>query len=231
MMAETALYYPGTLCAEELLAAGEMGELVYAEADYVHGLGVPEDAGQVTWRWGYPPMWYITHSLGPIVRLSGQQVTEVVCFGGGRAPEGYANQYGNPFPLETALLRLSGGLTAKITIGFAGVAASGNELIRLYGTKMSLFAHEAPRCDVLIRGAQAECVELPDYRDRLPEPLRVGSILHGSLPFCVHEWISSLTQGRQPVVGVREAVAYTLPGLVAHQSALEGGRALAVPEV
>lgn len=231
MMAETGAYYPGTLYTEELLASGKMGELVHAESDYVHDLGgltfTPD--GLPAWRWGYPPMWYPTHCLGPIVKVSGQRVVEVVCFGGGQIPPGYQEPYGNPYSIETALFRFSAGLTAKVGIGFADVSCYPNELFRFYGTKMSLFAHESPRCDVLTQGAQAECVQLPDYKQRLPEESRVDSGHHGSHPHLVHEWISSIQQGRSPAVDVREAVAYTLPGLYAHQSALAGGRPLSVP--
>lgn len=231
MMAETAIYYPGTLYAEELLTSGKMGELVHAESDYVHdldGLNFTPD-GLRTWRWGYPPMWYPTHCLGPLIKLSRQHVAEVVCFGAGQLPEGYQESYGNPYSIETALFRLAEGLTAKVTIGFARVSTAGNDLVRLYGTKMSLFAHESPRCDVLTQGHQAECVQLPDYKQRLPREIQVDSAHHGSHPHLVHEWISSIQEGRSPAVDVGEAVAYTLPGLYAHQSALAGGRPLAVP--
>lgn len=232
MMAETNAYVPAVLYAEELLAGGEMGEIVHAEADYVHNITpARRPEGTPPWRWGYPPMWYATHSLGPIVKVSRQRVTEVTCFGGGQVPEGYREAWGNPFGFETALFRLSGGATAKVSIGFANVSAYPNELVRFYGTKMSLFAHEQPRCDVLTRGGEAQCVYLPDYRHRLPEPLRVDSPHYNSHPHLVHEWISSIREGREPAVGVREAVAYTLPGLVAHESALQGGKTLPVPDL
>ena len=36
--------------------------------------------------------------------------------------------------------------------------------------------------------------------------------------------------GRPPVVNVYEALAYTAPGIVAHQSALKGGQQLKIPQ-
>jgi hypothetical protein len=35
--------------------------------------------------------------------------------------------------------------------------------------------------------------------------------------------------GRRPAVDVYEALAFTAPGIVAHQSALRGGEQLAIP--
>ncbi|HID23705.1 MAG TPA: gfo/Idh/MocA family oxidoreductase, partial [Planctomycetaceae bacterium] len=45
-----------------------------------------------------------------------------------------------------------------------------------------------------------------------------------------HEFIDSIVRGRQPAVNVYEAVAYTAPGIVAHQSALKGGEQMRIPD-
>jgi hypothetical protein len=66
--------------------------------------------------------------------------------------------------------------------------------------------------------------------DLLPPPLRHDSGHQGSHPFIVHEFIDSVVQQRRPAVDVYEAVAYTAPGIVAHQSALKGGERLAIPD-
>ena len=59
--------------------------------------------------------------------------------------------------------------------------------------------------------------------DLLPEPLRLGGGHDGAQPFITNEFIEALLQARQPAVNIYEALAYTVPGLVAHQSALQGG--------
>jgi hypothetical protein len=63
----------------------------------------------------------------------------------------------------------------------------------------------------------------------LPEPLRHDSGHEGSHTFLTHEFIDALTHDRQPAVDVHEALAYTAPGIVAHQSALKGGELLKIP--
>ena len=68
----------------------------------------------------------------------------------------------------------------------------------------------------------------PNHWERLPEPLRVASGHGGSHTFLTHEFIRAIVEDRHPAVNVWEAIAYTLPGIVAHQSALKGGELLKI---
>ena len=67
--------------------------------------------------------------------------------------------------------------------------------------------------------------------DMLPEPLRHASGHEGSHTFITHEFVDAMNHGRRPVVDIREALAYTVPGIVAHQSALKGGESLKIPQI
>ena len=67
--------------------------------------------------------------------------------------------------------------------------------------------------------------------DLLPEPLRHGSGHDGSHPFLTHEFIDALTHERRPAIDIHEALAYTVPGIVAHESALQGGVQLKIPSL
>ena len=51
----------------------------------------------------------------------------------------------------------------------------------------------------------------------------------GSHPHLVHEFVSSLVQGRRPAIDERTAAGWTAAGLVAHDSAMAGGVVLEVP--
>ena len=67
-----------------------------------------------------------------------------------------------------------------------------------------------------------------DFMDRLPEPMRVKSGHGGSHTFLTHEFVDAIQNDRHPSVNVWEAVAYTLPGIVAHQSALKNGQMMKI---
>ncbi|GAJ04454.1 unnamed protein product, partial [marine sediment metagenome] len=66
--------------------------------------------------------------------------------------------------------------------------------------------------------------------DMLPEPLRHNSGHQGSHTFLTHEFIDALTHNRQPAINVYEALAYTVPGIVAHKSALRNGELKKIPQ-
>ncbi len=66
--------------------------------------------------------------------------------------------------------------------------------------------------------------------DLLPEPRRHNTGHEGSHSFLTHEFIDALTKNRKPTVDLYEALAYTVPGIVAHQSALKKGKQLKIPQ-
>ena len=41
--------------------------------------------------------------------------------------------------------------------------------------------------------------------------------------FLTHEFVDALLHARRLAIDVHEALAYTLPGIVAHESAMKGG--------
>ena len=50
---------------------------------------------------------------------------------------------------------------------------------------------------------------------------------HGRL---THEFITAIIENREPLVNIYEALAMTVPGIVAHQSALKDGETLKIPQ-
>ena len=97
------------------------------------------------------------------------------------------------------------------------------------------------------RAADESVLEPPDFAHRLPAELApyvrsypvvprdggatvVKEAGHGgSHPYLVHEFVSSIVEGRPPSIDVATSAAWTAPGIVAHESALKGGERLQVP--
>ena len=77
--------------------------------------------GERTWRYGYPPMLYPTHSTGFLVGVTGERLTKVSCLGFGA--EGFPglsdNAYKNPYSCQTALFRTSGGHICRCNVMWA----------------------------------------------------------------------------------------------------------------
>jgi len=58
--------------------------------------------------------------------------------------------------------------------------------------------------------------------------MRVPGGHGGSQTFLTHEFISSIVEDPWPTVNVYEAIAYTLPGITAHRSALHDGEPMKI---
>ena len=67
--------------------------------------------------------------------------------------------------------------------------------------------------------------------DMLPPAMRHDTSHQGSHVFITHEFIDAIVNNREPAINIREAIAYTVPGIIAHESSLQGGRQLTIPQL
>ena len=71
---------------------------------------------------------------------------------------------------------------------------------------------------------------LPDLK-RPPLPPRVEAGGHGgSHGYLMNEFVTAILQDRKPLVDIATALNLTVPGIVAHRSALKGGELLKIPQ-
>jgi len=251
MMAETSFYRPEVINCRQMADRKEFGTIFYSEAEYHHeGLAalMYDDRGLPTWRYGMPPMFYPTHCTGMIIPVTGERLTEVQAVGWGDGHEILqSNLYGNPFWNSTAFFKTSGGHSSRISV-FWHVAAKEIERGAFYGDRASyIMARPEGSPNTVVRIGKAGETKLdsngypegrveshpinqPDYWETLPPSMRVKSGHGGSHIFLVHEFIRSIIEERHPAVNVWEAIAYTLPGLIAHQSALKGGELMKIKD-
>ncbi|MGA3326378.1 MAG: Gfo/Idh/MocA family oxidoreductase [Terriglobia bacterium] len=251
MMAETSYYRPQVITCREWARQGKFGTIFYTEAEYHHeGLItlMTDERGFPTWRYGFPPMHYPTHSVGIVVPITGERLAEVEAIGWGDGhPILATNEYGNPFWNTTGFFKTSGGHSSRISV-FWHVATGGTERGGIYGDRMS-YIMERPEGspDTVVQISRegktaidangypegvvkSEAYPEPTHWEILPPAMRVKTGHGGSHTFLTHEFISSIVEDRWPAVNVYEAIAYTLPGIVAHQSALRGGEHLKIKD-
>ncbi len=81
------------------------------------------------------------------------------------------------------------------------------------------------------RGKGNKPVAIPQYwkSDMLPEAMRLASGHGGSHVFISAEFVNALLEDREPEIDIYNALAMTVPGIVAHQSSLKDGEQLSVP--
>ncbi len=251
MMAETSWYHQSVISAREWFRAGKFGEIFYTEAEYLHPGLEPlwfTGDGKSTWRHGFPPMHYPTHCTGYLVGVTGERMTQVQCTGWGdndKAIQG--NPYKNPFYNEAAMFTTDKGHCFRVCVFWKG-PLGGCERGQWNGSKMSFYdppvngggyvirrpsgAQEKDDAGFIRAASEYEVYNQPKWwqTDRLPATMRVDNGHDGSHPFITHEFVRALVEDRMPEVSVYEALAMTVPGIVAHQSALRGGRQMRIPQ-
>ena len=235
MMAETSYYRRPTILARQLWQDGKFGSFLYSEVEYYHNMtGAERDAlffwnGKPTWRYGYPPMLYPTHSTCFHVGVTLERLTAVSCLGwGDDDPALTQNAYDSPFCNQVALFSTSGRNICRCNV-FWRVHAGG-ERAQWLGDKAAMYmAGSGGQPFVLKAEGQPAVTTLPDYLHLLPEPMRVPSGHGNSHAFLTHEFIAALVEDREPAVDVYEAIAMTAPGIVAMESSRKGGEQLRVP--
>ncbi len=250
MMAETSYYRPEIITCREWSLQGKFGTIHYAESEYHHEGLIPlmyDERGFPTWRHGFPPMHYPTHCTGMLVPVMRENLVEVQAVGWGDDHEILqTNEYENPFWNTTGFFKTSGGHSCRISV-FWHVAAGGTERGAFYGDRMSyIMARPEGSPNTMVSISQdgrvvldddgypqgkveQQSYEQPNHYEKLPPSLRLSSGHGGSHTFLTHEFLSAITEQRKPAIDVYEAVNYTIPGIVAHQSALKGGEPMKIP--
>lgn len=245
MMAETSYYRQPAIFMRELARTGTLGRIFYTEADYYHDRGdlqrlvtdtksrFYDDKGRRNWRWGIPPMFYPTHALGFIVGVTGERVTRVSCLGWktGDHPWLTENRYQNPFWNQSASMQTERGNMIRCNVFW--LCAAEGERATWFGDK-GTFHMAAPDLNpdtLKIREKGKAPVEVPKYwqTDMLPQAMRHRSDHGDSHTFLAAEFINALIEDRNPAIGIRDSLAMTVPGIVAHASALRNGEQLPVP--
>lgn len=249
MMAETSYYHQSAITARKWFKEGKFGNIFNTEAMYHHpGLEALylDWNGKKTWRYGLPPMLYPTHCNAFLTGVTGERLVEVTCMGwGDDSPFLKDNQYKNPFWNETALFKTNKGNPFKMEVWWKG-AHRGTERAQWIGDKMSFYIQDPNGFGPLIvrSGKQQEkdsagfVRDLPESEQytqvdwaqtELPVSMRVGGGHAGAEPFLTHEFIQALLEERKPAIDIYEALAYTVPGIVAHDSAMHGGKQMRIP--
>lgn len=254
MMMETAVYTREFLFVKDLYDRGEFGRLAFLRGAHLQDMeGWPD-----YWK-GFPPLNHITHAIGPALALTGKRTIKVHCFGSGRLRPEFQEPYGNPFPVETAIFRLEDSdVAVEVTRNMFEMARPYTESFCVYGDRLGFEWPQLEEEDPFLftmgelsgrhRPIKAERFQAPDRADLLPEPIRrftqkgvyddvnthlsftQGGGHGGSHPHLVHEFVSSIVEGRPSKIDAVTAADWTAAGLCAHESALQDGAEVTVPD-
>ena len=250
MMMETVVYAREFLFMKELYEKGELGKIQFLKASHQQDM----DGWPNYWP-GLPPMHYATHCVGPVLGLTRDEAEYVSCFGSGTIREELHHHYGSTFAVESTHVKFrNSDLSAHVYRSLFDTARQYRESFEVYGSQKSvewpliegqpLVVHTAKKPEPEI----PEEVHSPDYAHLLPASIQryttkgvydtddnqhlsftQGAGHGGSHPHLVHEFVSALVQKRAPFPNARQSANITCVGILAHESALQGGKLMELP--
>jgi predicted dehydrogenase len=251
MMAETVVYAREFLFIKELYEKGELGKIQFLQASHQQDM----DGWPNYWP-GLPPMHYATHCVGPCLGLTKAEAEYVSCFGSGTIRKELISKYNSPFAVETCHIKFKDSdLSARIIRSLFDTARQYRESFDVYGTKKTfewqLCENEEP---VLHTAKKPEPeipqhVKVPDYAKLLPKEIQrfttggvydADSKAHlsfiqgaghgGSHPHLAHEFVDALITDRDPFPNAVQSANWTCVGILAHKSAMDGGKVIKLPD-
>lgn len=242
MFAENMCYFAFIQTMHEMVKAGRVGELFYAEGEYIHdcrslmvdrpdGLGGGA-AGKPTWRAGLPPIQYCTHDLGPILMMMEDRVVSA----SGLHTGSHVMKEFNVIDMEVGIFHTAKGAVIKILCGFSVERHPAFHFISLYGTGGSIET-DRYRPSSNLKAYLLDIPHLPGMMDipvaishpKAPPEATAGG--HGTSEYyMVNDFVRPILDDTKPAIDVYEGLDYTVPGICAHLSAMQGGKAIPVPD-
>ena len=235
--AENVSYSPVVFEMQRLYERGDIGEVMYAEGQYIHD-SPDEFTARITygekehWRFRIPPTFYCTHSIGPILTITGRRPVQVSGF----VTNGADWKNGKPSGIEMVTLdngsilrSIHGPLKREpsgcksLIYGMKGMMETDrfdNELLHVYreGEKVCQGEFEHYKPDIQIRAGDKQ--------------LETG---HGNAdlgaPHYFIQRILDRPEGHKYMIDVYTGVAMSICGLLAYRSVLDGNIPVTVPNL
>ncbi len=239
MFAENYPFSAANLEMARLYKAGEIGEFKYGEGEYIHPTAAQEAAslysGPDHWRAWLPVTYYCTHSMGPVMLITGTRPTQV---------NGFVVPYDFNDPMSfgkvgrndvhsVLMCKMDNDALAKI-VPCSKLRDHGNR-VRICGNKGTMETNQG-------EGRLRVHYESFDF-----DPPRVNSTLytpnfpaetrdawkygHGGGDFFTNHYFAKAIRGEmKPVIDVYMAIDMTAIGILGYRSALQGGIPLEVPD-
>ncbi|NKY58188.1 Gfo/Idh/MocA family oxidoreductase [Nocardia flavorosea] len=234
--AENYVFHPHIQLVRTIVAAGAIGRVNLIEADYLHGMAPDAVASLIGdpahWRGRIEPTAYCTHTLSPVLALTGALPTEVAAF---------AIDSADPRAAVVMVVRLDDGGLAITRHGFlqgepdshwSWFSARGSKGLaesvrapgeRAWSVRVRKESWTDPGGNVRDEEREPAPLILPDGTPVESKAEGTVRILEG-LRACVED-------GRPPLVPVLPAVAASLAGVAGARSLRENSRPIPMPDL
>ncbi len=237
MLAENYPFSANNLEMKRLFREGLIGDFIYGEGEYVHPINPDEFAPLATgldhWRTWIPVTYYCTHSMGPVMQITG---TRPVAVNGFVVPRNdndpwHGEDITRCDDTSVLMCTMDNGAVAKI-VPWSKMRDHGNR-VRICGNKGTL---EHNQGEGLLRialanpgaGQSGYTLTSPPFPAEMVEAAKHG---HGGGDFGTNYFFAkAIREGSAPVIDVYQALDMTLIGILGYRSALNGNVRLEVPD-
>lgn len=238
---ENYCYMPGPYKMRELYRAGVLGEFEYGECEYVHNC-------EPIWAsitYGEPDHWrnlmyanfYCTHSIGPLIHMTGLRPRKVVGFEGTQIERNVrTGAKGGSFGIEMITLEnggiiksLHGGLY-KDSIWYSAYGSKGRMETAREDAGAGDISKLYVNCDEYSGQYRAGALTALNLEEEVSEAAKQFG--HGGSDYyCIENFIRKIQGDEADIIDVYEALDMFLPGLFAYRSVLGGGIPTEIPDL
>lgn len=223
---------------KKMYEAGKFGEVVYAEAEYIHSSDYKEFEEMTMdknhWRSFNPAIKYLTHDLGPLLYIMNDRCVSVSCM----TPDISYNPHKKPEAQNgVAIFKTAKGAVIRILICFGAYAGFDHnfEIIGTRGTvetdrtKPLEKAHYFARFSD-IPGTLEQKIDVP-VSLQYPEEASVGAEGHGGADKkMLLAFIDCILNDTESPINVDLGIRMAIPGIIADLSSQSGGAVMEIPD-
>lgn len=235
MAAENANYWDHIKAWKKMNDDGKFGQVVYAEGEYLHSGDFRELAkGKPTghWREYHPAIKYITHELGPLLYILDDECVSVSCM----TPDVKApyNPIKKAPETGVAMFKTKKGTIIHILIEFGAYVGFAHNY-RIIGQRGTIENDRTAKMEE--SHSFAAFPDLPGSTEKREElPLNMSSSGetsgHGGADLkMLRDFIKCIIEDKEPYLNVDRGIQMSLPGAIAHESSLQGGKVMEIPEI
>ncbi len=235
MTGENCCYWAFIEAWKSMYDEGKLGQVVYAESEYIHGSDIREktqaDYDPNHWRYFNPAIKYLTHNLGPLLYIMNDECVSVSCM----QPDELYNPY-RPDKNSVAIFKTKKGAVIRILIVFDAYVGFDHNFA-IIGTKGTIEtdktkplgdAHSFARF-MDVPGSIDEKIDIPVT---LGFPNEKGGAGHGGADLkMMKAFIKCIVDDTKPPIDIDLGIRMTVPGIIAAESAKRGGELMEIPEI
>lgn len=240
MLGENYPYLPNAQTLRRMYTSGVLGEVEYAESEYLHSLA-PTETGHVWagdtsthWRAQIACTAYCTHSVAPPLFITGRRPVSVIALPIPGATDDPSQRSARRAQYPAALLAvtLDNGAVLRSLHGF--LQGEQMSCLRVHGSRALAESRHGDESGAIRLRLEAWASPSGTIADSV---ITEGSLPSGSDPFVAadvamcREFVAAATAGRRPEIDVDLGVDATLVGIYGLRSLLAGSVPVAIPDL